>query len=70
MISKTTTLGIFAGVLVGLQVDFEKLARGDKAEITRLAFAIVVGFLGKVAQDQTPSVLPGEDVKNPAKPKG
>lgn len=68
--TKTTTLGILAGILVGLQVDFEKLARGDKAEIIRLAFAVVVGFLGKVAQDQLPSVLPGEDVKNPAKPKG
>lgn len=68
--TKTTTLGILAGVLVGLQVDFEKLARGDRGEITRLAFAIVVGFLGKVAQDQIPSVLPGEDVKNPAKTKG
>lgn len=50
--SRTTLLGALAAILMSTQIDFEKLARFDRAELARVGFAVVVGLLGKFAADQ------------------
>jgi hypothetical protein len=76
MKSPTTILGAVAAALIGLQIDFEKLGNGDRGEIAKIAFAVVIGALGYFGADrpqsaigdvenkrETRGVVPGEDNK-------
>ena len=57
--SKTTLFGALGAIMMGLKIDYEKLAAGNRAEILQLGFALMIGLLGYFGADR-PASAPGD----------
>ncbi len=60
--SKTTLFAALSAALMAINVDYEKLSRGDRAELTRIGVAIMIALFGYYSADR-PASAPNDPVE-------